>query len=191
VTDSHKQAEGQVIRCIPTCPKNSSKSTLLLLLRGSLSRKVKVLIWLIDERYLDTMAWGLYLYPRLMTHGRQWPIHTCLIYMDSSLSFCRILVIELPWPTRLLSFGWTSKDFVRRRYLTYMNMTPDRPCICTYMIYMVCILVSSIVDVHLKVVFISNKIIYFLSFLILSGHASAKQYVHLYLLLLSFPLVGL
>jgi hypothetical protein len=41
--DTHKQAEGQVVRCSPAYPKNSPKSTLLLLLRGGRSRKVKVL----------------------------------------------------------------------------------------------------------------------------------------------------
>ena len=73
--DTDKQAEGQVIRCSPACPKNLLKSTLLLLLRGGVSQKVKVLIWLIDERCL--LQWpGSNIYTRglAMSLGQTRPI---------------------------------------------------------------------------------------------------------------------
>jgi hypothetical protein len=65
MTDTHKQAEGQVIWSSLACPKNSSKSTLLLLLRSGQSRKVKVLD-LVDRCEMSiTIAGVQYLYLRL------------------------------------------------------------------------------------------------------------------------------
>ena len=65
MTDTHNQARGQVIWCSSACTKNSSKSTLLPLLRGGLSQKVKVLV-LVDRWEMSiTIAEVQYLYPRL------------------------------------------------------------------------------------------------------------------------------
>ena len=58
MTDTHKQARGQVVRCSPACPKNSSKSTLLLLLRGGRSQNSKGtrFVWsMLDVNY---NGWG-------------------------------------------------------------------------------------------------------------------------------------
>jgi hypothetical protein len=64
MTDTYKQDGGQVIWCSPACPKNSSRSTLLLLWGGR-SRKVKVLDLFDLFEMSITIAGVRYLYPRL------------------------------------------------------------------------------------------------------------------------------
>jgi hypothetical protein len=64
MTDTHKQVGGQVVQCSSTCPKNSPKSTLLLLLRVAEAKKVKALD-LFDRCEMSITIVGVqYLYPR-------------------------------------------------------------------------------------------------------------------------------